>query len=229
MDFWENISGSINSNLLVEDRWRIMLDGLAVTVRVSLWSILLATAIGSLLCALRMNRRHWMQMAVRRYVELMRAVPILVLLLLLFYVILTDVPLSGTWVAIISFMLYFSAYFCETFRTGIEGVGRGQWEAGYALGLSPAVTFMKVILPQALVRIIPVFKGQIVTLVKSTSILGYVAVVDLAKSGDLIRSRTFDAFFPLLLVAVAYLALSWLLGLLLDMLQNRLTPKNRKI
>ena len=168
-------------------------------------------------------------MAVRRYVELMRAVPILVLLLLLFYVILADVPLSGTWVAIISFMLYFSAYFGETFRTGIEGVGRGQWEAGYALGLSPAVTFMKVILPQALVRIIPVFKGQIVTLVKSTSILGYVAVVDLTKSGDLIRSRTFDAFFPLLLVAAVYLILSWLLSLGLDMLQNRLTPKSRKI
>jgi polar amino acid transport system substrate-binding protein len=206
-----------------------MLDGLVVTVKVSLWSILLATAMGGLLCAMRMNRRRWMQVTVRRYVELIRAVPILVLLLLLFYVILTDVPLSGMWVDIISFMLYFSAYFCATFRTGIEGVGKGQWEAGYALGLSPAVTFLKVILPQALVRIVPVFKGQIVTLVKSTSILGYVAVVDLAKSGDLIRSRTFDAFFPLLLVAVAYLALSWLLGLLLDMLQNRLTPKNRKI
>ena len=97
------------------------------------------------------------------------------------------------------------------------------------MGLSPAVTFMKVVLPQALVRIIPVFKGQIVTLVKSTSILGYVAVVDLTKSGDLIRSRTFDAFFPLLLVAAVYLILSWLLSLALDMLQNRLTPKSRKI
>ena len=197
MDFWGSVCESIKTNLLVEERWRILLDGLAVTVQVSLWSILFASLMGGLLCAIRMNRRRWMQMAVRWYVELMRAVPILVLLLLLFYVILTDVPLSGMWVAIISFMLYFSAYFCDTFRTGIEGVGRGQWEAGYALGLSPAVTFMKVVLPQALVRIIPVFKGQIVTLVKSTSILGYVAVVDLTKCGDLIRSRTFDAFFPL--------------------------------
>lgn len=157
-DFWVNIFESINSNLLLEERWRIMLDGLTVTVQVSLWSILLATAMGGLLCAMRMNRRRWMQMTVRWYVELMRAVPILVLLLLLFYVILSEVPLSGMWVAIISFMLYFSACFCETFRMGIEGVGRGQWEAGYALGLSPAGTFMKIILPQALVRIIPVFK-----------------------------------------------------------------------
>ena len=228
MDFWRNISESIYSNLLVEERWRIMAEGLAVTVQVSLWSILLATAMGGLLCAMRMNRRHWMQVTVRSYVELMRAVPILVLLLLLFYVILTDLPLSGMWVAIISFILYFSAYFCETFRTGIESVDRGQWEAGFALGLKKFQTFTKIIQPQALTRIIPVFKGEVITLIKTTSVVGYVAVIDLTKASDILRSTTLDALFPLLLVTVVYIVLSQLTGWGLDVLDRHFTPKNRE-
>ena len=223
------IRESIYSNLLFEDRWMMLTDGLVNTLKVSLWSILLATLMGALLCAIRMNSRNWARITVKWYVELMRAIPLLVLLLLLFYVVLTDVSLSPLWIAVVSFALYFSAYFCEIFRSGIEGVNRGQWEAGFALGLTPWSTFIKVILPQALKKIIPVYKGQMITLVKSTSIIGYVAVVDLTKAGDLIRSRTFDAFFPLLLVAAVYLLLTMILGALLDLLDKRITPKSRKI
>lgn len=223
------IRESIYSNLLYEDRWMMMTDGLVNTLKVSLWSILLATLMGALLCAIRMRSRSWVRTTVRWYVELMRAIPLLVLLLLLFYVVMADVPLSPLWIAIVCFTLYFSAYFCEIFRSGIEGVNRGQWEAGFALGLTPWCTFIKVILPQALKKIIPVYKGQMITLVKSTSIIGYVAVVDLTKAGDLIRSRTFDAFFPLLLVAAVYLLLTLILGALLDIFEKRITPKSRKI
>lgn len=220
---------SIYSNLLFEDRWMMMTGGLVNTLRVSLWSMLLATMLGGILCALRMKNRSIAGTAVKWYVELMRAIPLLVLLLLLFYVILADVSLSPLWIGIVCFTLYFSAYFCEIFRAGIEGVNRGQWEAGLALGLTPCRTFMKIILPQALKKIIPVYKGQLITLVKSTSIIGYVAIVDLTKAGDLIRSRTFDAFFPLLLVAAVYLLLTFILGTLLDLFERRITPKSRKI
>lgn len=225
----QGLSESIYSNLLYEDRWLMMADGLLNTVKVSLWAILFATLLGGILCAIRMNSRNWARGCVRLYVDLMRAIPLLVLLLLLFYVILADVALSPLWIAIVCFTLYFSAYFCEIFRSGIEGVNRGQWEAGLALGLTPWRTFMKVIMPQALKKIIPVYKGQMITLVKSTSIIGYVAVVDLTKAGDLIRSRTFDAFFPLLLVAAVYLLLTLVLGALLDLLERRITPKSRQI
>lgn len=225
----QGLSESIYSNLLYEDRWLMMADGLLNTVKVSLWAILFATLLGGILCAIRMNSRNWARGCVRLYVDLMRAIPLLVLLLLLFYVILADVALSPLWIAIVCFTLYFSAYFCEIFRSGIEGVNRGQWEAGLALGLYPWRTFMKVIMPQALKKIIPVYKGQMITLVKSTSIIGYVAVVDLTKAGDLIRSRTFDAFFPLLLVAAVYLLLTLVLGALLDLLERRITPKSRQI
>ncbi len=220
---------SIYSNLLYEDRWMMMTDGLINTIKVSLWSILLATLLGGILCLIRMKSRNLARGCVRLYVDLMRAIPLLVLLLLLFYVILADTSLSPLWIAIVCFTLYFSAYFCEIFRSGIEGVDRGQWEAGLALGLTPWRTFIKVIMPQSLKKIIPVYKGQMITLVKSTSIIGYVAVVDLTKAGDLIRSRTFDAFFPLLLVAAVYLLLTVLLGTLLDLLERRITPKSRKI
>jgi len=225
----QGLSESIYSNLLYEDRWLMMADGLLNTVKVSLWAILFATLLGGILCAIRMNSRNWARGCVRLYVDLMRAIPLLVLLLLLFYVILADVALSPLWIAIVCFTLYFSAYFCEIFRSGIEGVNRGQWEAGLALGLNPWRTFMKVIMPQALKKIIPVYKGQMITLVKSTSIIGYVAVVDLTKAGDLIRSRTFDAFFPLLLVSAVYLLLTLVLGALLDLLERRITPKSRQI
>ena len=225
----QGLSESIYSNLLYENRWLMMADGLLNTVKVSLWAILFATLLGGILCAIRMNSRNWARGCVRLYVDLMRAIPLLVLLLLLFYVILADVALSPLWIAIVCFTLYFSAYFCEIFRSGIEGVNRGQWEAGLALGLNPWRTFMKVIMPQALKKIIPVYKGQMITLVKSTSIIGYVAVVDLTKAGDLIRSRTFDAFFPLLLVAAVYLLLTLVLGALLDLLERRITPKSRQI
>ena len=128
----QGLSESIYSNLLYEDRWLMMADGLLNTVKVSLWAILFATLLGGILCAIRMNSRNWARGCVRLYVDLMRAIPLLVLLLLLFYVILADVALSPLWIAIVCFTRYFSAYFCEIFRSGIEGVNRGQWEAGLA-------------------------------------------------------------------------------------------------
>ena len=222
------IREGIYSNLLFEDRWIMLTDGLLNTIKVSLWSLLLATLFGCVLCAIQMNARNWAKTCVKWYVEFMRGIPLLVLLLLLFYVVLADVPLSSLWIAILCFTLYFSAYFTEIFRAGIEGVDRGQWEAGLALGLTPWRTFIKIILPQALKRIIPVFKGQMITLVKSTSIIGYVAVVDLTKAGDLIRTRTFDAFFPLLLVAAVYLLLTMILGAFLNLFEKSVTPKSRK-
>ena len=102
-------------------------------------------------------------------------------------------------VAVIAFGMNFAAYVSEMFRTGIEGVDRGQSEAGIAMGFTPTSTFLHIVMPQALLRILPVYKGEFISLVKMTSIVGYIAVEDLTKASDLIRSRTFDAFFPLVL------------------------------
>ena len=227
--FFQSVKDSFRNNLITEDRWTLMADGLWLTIYVSLLSVLLATATGALLCRMRMSRRRSASGFARVFVDIVRSIPLLVLLMLLFYVILAPFQLPAQMTAVICFGLYFGAYMSETFRTGIESIDGGQWEAGAALGMRRFTTFCKVVLPQALLRIIPVYKGQIITLVKSTSIIGYVAIIDLTKAGDVIRARTFDAFFPLLFVAGIYLLVSWMFGFGLDILEKKLTPKSRTI
>ncbi len=224
-----SIRESIVANLIEEERWRMMLDGLDVTLQVSLLSLLFATLAGALLCALRMSRSRAASGVTRLYIELMRSLPLLLLLLVMFYLVLASSALSKVQVAVVCFSMYFGAYFCEIFRSGIEGVDKGQWEAASALGMSKAQVLGRVVLPQALLRVIPVYKNQMVALIKATSIIGYVAIMDITKTSDIIRSRTFDAFFPLLLTALIYLILSWLAGLAINALERRLTPKHREI
>ena len=116
------------------------------------------------------------------------------------------------------FSMVFAAYVCEMFRSSILALGKGQVEAGIALGFTPMQTFFYIIAPQAIRNVMPVYKGEAVSLFKSTSIVGYIAIVDLTKASDLVRSRTFDAFFPLIVIAIIYFVLAWLLGKFLDRL-----------
>lgn len=225
----EKLRASIEANLLTEDRWQVLLDGLGMTVKVSLLAILFATLWGAVLCAMRLSRKRVLSRTAGTYIELMRSLPILILLLVSFYIIFATSPLSKVQIAVVCFSLYFGAYFSEMFRTGIENVDQGQREAGAALGMSRGQIFGRIILPQALLRCLPLYKTQAVALIKGTSIVGYVSVMDLTKAGDFIRGRTFDAFFPLLLVALIYLILSWLFGAGIDLLERRLTPKHRSL
>lgn len=220
---------SIQLNLVEENRWKMVLNGFLVTIEISIYSIIASILVGAGICAMRMSRRKWLQSIARALLNLVRRIPLLIMLMLMLYVVFASVQLNPMIIAVLSFALYFGAYFSESFRTGIESIQRGQWEAGYAMGLSPVATFRKIILPQALLRIIPVFKGLMITLIKSTSIVGYIAIFDMTKASDMIRSRTFDAFFPLLLTAALYLILSWLFGLVLDTVYKRLTPKRRTL
>ncbi|MBO7575381.1 MAG: amino acid ABC transporter permease [Bacteroidales bacterium] len=225
----EKLRASIEANLLTEDRWQVLLDGLGMTLKVSLLAILFATLWGAVLCAMRLSRKRVLSRTAGTYIELMRSLPILILLLVSFYIIFATSPLSKVQIAVVCFSLYFGAYFSEVFRTGIESVDKGQREAGAALGMSRGQIFGRIILPQALLRCLPLYKTQAVALIKGTSIVGYVSVMDLTKAGDFIRGRTFDAFFPLLLVALIYLILSWLFGTGIDLLERRLTPKHRSL
>lgn len=225
----EKLRASIEANLLTEDRWQVLLDGLGMTLKVSLFAILFATLWGAVLCAMRLSRKRILSRTAGTYIELMRSLPILILLLVSFYIIFATSPLSKVQIAVVCFSLYFGAYFSEVFRTGIESVDKGQREAGAALGMSRRQIFGRIVLPQALLRCLPLYKTQAVALIKSTSIVGYVSVMDLTKAGDFVRARTFDAFFPLLLVALIYLLLSWLFGTGLDWVERKLTPKHRNV
>jgi polar amino acid transport system substrate-binding protein len=122
----------------------------------------------------------------------------------------------------------FAAYVSEIFRTGIDGVDKGQTEAGIAMGFSGVRTFFYIVLPQTVRRILPVYKGEFISLVKMTSIVGYIAVQDLTKASDIVRSRTFDAFFPLVMVAILYFLISWFLTQSLEYLERITDPKFKR-
>ena len=227
--FMDRMKESFRNNLVEEQRWKLMTDGLWVTIRISVLSILAAVMAGVVLCRLRMSRRRIVSTPTGVVIDLLRGIPLLVILMLMFYVIFASSRITGTWVTVMSFGLYYGAYFGEVFRTGMESVDKGQWEAGFALGMGRFLVFRKIALPQALSRIIPVLKGEVIALIKMTSVVGYVAVVDLTKASDIIRARTLDAFFPLILVSMVYILLAWLTGLGLEAMERQLTSKSRRL
>jgi len=222
--FLERLAERARSNLLLEDRWKLILDGLRVTVLISLLAALFGTVLGAAVCFMRMSRSRALDAIARAYVWLLRGTPVLVLLMIIYYVVFASVDIDPVLVAVVAFGMNFAAYVSEMFRTSIGSVDRGQAEAGVAGGFTRAQTFRFIVMPQALRHLLPVYKGEFISLVKMTSIVGYIAVQDLTKASDIIRSRTFDAFFPLLVSAVIYLLLAWLLTLALDRLELSVLP-----
>lgn len=226
--FWARLVDSFQSNIIQERRYLLILDGLQTTVVISIFATLFGTALGGLVCFMRMARSPLLSVPARIYISTLRGTPVLVLLMLVFYVVFGAVRINPTLVAVIAFGLNFAAYFAEIFRSGMSGLDPGQQEAGIAMGFTPAQTFLNVLLPQTIVRILPVYKGEFISLVKMTSVVGYIAVQDLTKAGDIIRSRTFDAFFPLVMVAILYFAVSWILMQALEYLERRTDPVVRR-
>ena len=225
--FLARAADSFHSNIIKEKRYLLLWDGLKTTAVISIFATLFGTLLGGLVCYMRMSRRRALELPARFYIALLRGMPVLVLLMLIFYVVFASVQIDPVLVAVIAFGLNFAAYAAEIFRSGIEGIERGQSEAGIALGFTRTATFIHIILPQMLGRILPVYKGEFISLVKMTSVVGYIAVQDLTKASDIIRSRTFDAFFPLVMVALLYFLVSWVLMQSLEYLERRTDPKAR--
>lgn len=219
--FFEGIALSFKRNVLDEDRYMMILNGLKITALIALLATILGTVLGAMICWMKMCRFKALNAFANLYIAIMRGMPVLVLLMIMFYVVFAGTGIQAAGVAVITFALNFGAYVSEMFRSAIESVDRGQTEAGIALGFTPFQTFRNIILPQAFKQVLPVYKGEVISLVKTTSIVGYIAVQDLTKIGDIIRSRTFDAFFPLILVALLYFMLAWVFTLALDMIGKK--------
>jgi polar amino acid transport system substrate-binding protein len=148
--------------------------------------------------------------------------------MIIYYVVFASVNINPVLVAVIAFGLNFGAYVSEMFRTSIESLDKGQKEAAIAGGFTKIQTFIYIILPQALRQVLPVYKGEFISLIKMTSIVGYIAVQDLTKASDIIRSRTFDAFFPLIMVAVFYLTIAWVFSWALGYVEISVDPKRKQ-
>lgn len=215
-NFSQNVITGFERNILQENRYLLIFQGLKVTLIISLLSCLFGTLLGAVVCWMRMCSYKTVRTLSSLYIALMRGMPVLVLLMIMFYVIFAGTSINPVMVAVITFGMNFAAYVSEMFRSAIESVDKGQTEAGIALGFTPVKTFLYIVMPQAFKQVLPVFKGEVISLVKTTSIVGFIAVQDLTKVGDIIRSRTFDAFFPLIMVAVLYFIISWLFAAVLD-------------
>jgi polar amino acid transport system substrate-binding protein len=228
VSFIDSVAASFRNNILLEKRYLLIWDGLKMTVVISVLSTIFGTALGALICYMRMSPLAVLHVPARIYISVLRGIPVLVLLMLTFYVIFASVNISPVLVAVLAFGMNFAAYVSEMFRAGIETVDKGQTEAGIAMGFTRTQTFGFIVLPQVIQRILPVYKGEFISMVKMTSIVGYIAVQDLAKASDIIRSRTFDPFFPLIMVAVLYFTIAWVLMQALEHLERVTDPKYRR-
>ena len=148
--------------------------------------------------------------------------------MILYYIVFGNSGIESLWVAVLAFSLNFGAYGSEIMKSGIESIDKGQREAALALGFTENSAFFRFIFPQAAVRFLPVYKQEIISLLKNTSIVGYIAINDLTKVSDIIRSRTFEAFFPLLASAVIYFILAWVISVILKKILKCVDPKQKK-
>lgn len=201
----------LRMNLIEDNRWRLITDGLIETIIITVFSILLGTILGAGVCACRRSRRKWVKKSIDIYSDFINGIPTLVLLLIMFYVVFATSGIDATVVAIITFALCFASSSGAIFDNAISSVPVGQTEAGLSLGFTPVKTFTGIVFPQAVCKGINLYIGECIALLKNTSIVGYIAIQDITRASDLIRSRTFDALIPLLIVTVIYFLLAWLM------------------
>ena len=226
--FWSGIKSSFDKTFIREKRWSLFLEGITNTLLITVMSLLSGTALGFGVFMLCRNGNRIANGITRFSMWLVQGTPMVVLLMILFYIVFGKAAISGVLVAVIGFTLTFGASVFGLLKMGVGAVDSGQYEAAYALGYPNRRTFFIIILPQALPHVLPAYKGEIVSLIKATAIVGYIAVQDLTKMGDIVRSRTYEAFFPLIAVTVIYFVLEALLGFVISRIGLSLDPRRRK-
>lgn len=214
--FAKSLKTSFYKTFIKESRWKMLVKGLGITLLVTFLSALFGTALAFPVWLARISRIRFIALCAKIYIAILQGMPVLVLLMILYYVVFGNLDVDGFWVAIIGFGLNFSAYVGEMLRSGVNSIPIGQTEAALALGYRPRQAFFRIVFPQAVRLILPVYRGELIGLLKMTSIVGYIAIIDLTKASDLIRSRTYEAFFPILTTAFIYFVVSYLLARLLE-------------
>lgn len=218
----------IQRTLIDENRWISILHGLLVTMVITLGGFLLANLLGALFCAMSLSKKKGFKLLSGIYSGLMQGLPIVVILMILYYVVFAHSKISNILVAVIGFGLVFGAYMAQLFEAGIAGVDRGQTEAALAIGFTKRQAFRFVVIPQAARAILPSYFSNLISMMKGTAVVGYIAVTDLTRVGDIIRSNTYEAIIPLLTIAAIYFLMTLLIFLLMSQIKTRLfTRKGR--
>ena len=199
-----------------------LLDGLMLTFRISAWSLVLAFCFGLVTALLRISNSLVSKVVARGYLELIRNTPLLVQLFFLYFVLAPVLGMGRFTSAVLALSLFEGAYASEIFRAGILSVTKGQWEAAYSLGLSTFHTYLYVVLPQAIRRILPPLTGQAVSLIKDSALVSTVALYDLTMQGQVVISETFLTFEIWFTVAALYLVVTVVLSTVVNVMENRL-------
>ncbi|MBO5149517.1 amino acid ABC transporter permease [Anaerotignum sp.] len=227
-------------NFIESDRWRYLWDGLGATLKVTFFALLVGVVIGIVVAIIRSTHDKnikdmkglskgilmILNLIAKVYLTVIRGTPVVVQLMIMYYVVMVS-STNKILVATIAFGMNSGAYVAEIFRSGIMSIDQGQFEAGRSLGFNFVQTMQYIIIPQAFKNVLPALANEFIVLLKETSVSGYVALHDLTKGGDIIRSRTYDAFMPLIGVAIIYLVMVMFFTYLVGILERRLRNSER--
>ena len=230
--WWQNFRDEFVLNFIKDDRWTYLAEGLKVTLLITAFAVLMGLFLGFIVAMIRSTYQNTGKLKFLNalsvvYLTVIRGTPVLVQLMIIYYVIFSSGNVNKIIVAILAFGINSGAYQAEIFRAGINAVPKGQFEAGRSLGFNYYQTMGNIIMPQAFKNILPALGNEFIVLVKETSIAGYIALVDITKAGDIIRSRTYSAFMPLLAVALIYLVIVMGLTYLINLLERWLRRSAR--
>ena len=214
-------------NFIKDERWRFIWDGLKVTLQVTFLAVLIGIVLGLLVAIVRSTydktgKLRILNLLCKLYLTVIRGTPVVVQLLIIYFVIFASVSVDKIIVAVMAFGFNSGAYVAEIFRSGIMSIYNGQMEAGRSLGFTYSQTMFYIVMPQAFKNVLPALGNEFIVLLKETSVSGYIALQDLTKGGDIIRSQTYSAFMPLFAVALIYLVMVLIFTKLVNMLERRL-------
>lgn len=232
-DWFVEFGNKFYNTFIVENRWTYLLNGLGTTLLITALALVIGIVLGFIVAIIRSTNQRTGRLKVanficRIYLTVFRGTPMVVQLLIIYFVVFSTVNINKVLVAVIAFGLNSAAYVAEIVRSGIMSVDDGQFEAGASLGFGYTKTMISIILPQALRNILPALGNEAIVLLKETSVSGYIALEDLTKGGDIIRSTTYEAFLPLIAVAAVYLIMVIIMSSLVSRLERKLSNDKRK-
>lgn len=220
--WWNDLAATFEKCFIRDDRYLLLLDGIGVTIKVSLLAVVIGVAIGLLIALCNLSKNKGLNVLGKVYTDVIRGTPSVTQLMIIYFVVFATVNWEKWIIASIAFGINSGAYVSEIIRAGILSIDKGQTEAGRSLGLSGAQTMISIIIPQAVKNIFPALCNEFIVLIKETAIVGYVGLVDIQKAGDFIKSQTFEAFMPLIATAVIYFVLIKILTLILGRVEKSL-------
>ena len=229
---WQDFVSKFTLNFIKEDRWKFILRGLGVTIEITIFALIIGIVIGLLVALVKTTYENTGKLKIANaitnvYLTIIRGTPVVVQLLIVYFVVFSTIRVDKVVAAVLTFGINSGAYQAEIFRAGIQSIPRGQFEAGRSLGFSYPQTMINIIMPQVIKNVLPTLANEFIVLMKETSVASYIALDDLTKAGDVIRSKTYSAMMPFLAVALLYLIMVMLFSYLVKLLERRLARSGR--